>query len=259
IKVDNKMQRVSIEAAPIRTDTDEEYFMVLFTPAISLPEEEQFGDVKDRRVKQLEAELTALREDMRSIIEAQEAANEELQSANEEIVSSNEELQSINEELETSKEEIESSNEELITINQELQMRNEQLAEVQEYSETMLNIIREGILTLDRELRVKTANQAFFKTFKMNESEIEGRYIYELANGQWNIPQLRELLHDILPINTQVSGYEIAHNFPNVGEKVLLINARKIFQRIHGQEVTLLAIEDITEFRQAQRQIKGKG
>ncbi|WP_066408253.1 CheR family methyltransferase [Flavisolibacter tropicus] len=253
IYIEDKIQRINIEATPIKTEGEDAYFMVLFTPALSLPDDEELGDVKDKRVKQLEAELTALREDMRSIIESQEAANEELQSANEEIVSSNEELQSINEELETSKEEIESSNEELITINQELQMRNEQLAEVQEYSEAMFNIIRESVLTLDKELRVKTANRAFYKTFKINEEDAEGRYIFELGNGKWNIPKLRKLLHDIIPTNTQFFGYEIVHEFPNIGEKVLIINAHKVAQRIHGQELILLAIEDITEFRQAQR------
>ena len=258
ISFEGKNQRVNIEATPIKADGEDEYFMVLFTSSISLPEDEALGEVKDKRVKQLEAELTALREDMRSIIEAQEAANEELQSANEEIVSSNEELQSINEELETSKEEIESSNEELITINQELQMRNEQLAEVQEYSEAMFNIIRESVLTLDKELRVKTANHAFYKTFKINEADAEGRYIYELGNGQWNIPKLRALLHDIIPSNTQFFGYEIVHEFPNVGEKILIINARKVIQRIHSQELILLAIEDITEFRQVQKPVNVK-
>lgn len=162
--------------------------------------------VKDKRVKQLEAELAALREDMRSIIESQEAAVEELQSANEEIVSSNEELQSINEELETSKEEVESSNEELITINQELQLRNEQLTETQDYAEAVFSTIREALLILDRNLRVKTANFIFYKTFNLREEHTEGRLLYELNHKQWDIPKLRELLEDVLPDNAYIHG-----------------------------------------------------
>lgn len=189
---------------------------------------------------------------MRSIVEAQEAANEELQSANEEIVSSNEELQSINEELETSKEEIESSNEELITINQELQVRNEQLAEVQEYSEAVFTTIRECLLILDKDLCVKAANNAFYKTFRTREEAVEGKLVYELDNKQWDIPELHELLESIVPRNTYCEGFEITRTFTGIGEKVMLMNARKLVQKIHHQQLILLAIEDITEHRRAQ-------
>lgn len=253
ISLDGKSHRVSIEAVPVKADPEEDYFMVVFEEMPALQAEGDLGSVKDRRVKQLEAELTALREDMRSIVEAQEAANEELQSANEEIVSSNEELQSINEELETSKEEIESSNEELITINQELQVRNEQLAEVQEYSEAVFTTIRESLLILDRDLRVKTANLAFYKTFQMKEEDVEGRFLFELGNRQWNIPRLRDLLEEIIPSNSQFHGYEIVSHFAGIGEKILLMNARRIVQKMHRQQLVLLAIEDITEHRQAQK------
>jgi two-component system CheB/CheR fusion protein len=257
---DKKAIRISIEAVPLRSEveTEDQFFAVLFEQSKQLIDDGSTDTAKDNRVKMLEAELVAMREDMRSIIESQEAANEELQSANEEIVSSNEELQSINEELETSKEEIESSNEELITINQELQMRNEQLAEVQEYSAAILNIIRESILILDKDLRVKSANTAFYHTFKVKEGEIDGRYIYELGNGQWNIPKLKELLHEIIPTNTQFFGFEVIHHFPGIGEKVMVLNARKLAQRVHGHQVILLAIEDITEHRQAQKIISDR-
>ncbi|MEI6945967.1 CheR family methyltransferase [Paraflavisolibacter sp. H34] len=252
IQLGAKHTQIAIEAIPLRGESPEEYFLVVFEELPPPAEEKELGSSRDRRAKQLEAELTALREDMRSILEAQEAANEELQSANEEIVSSNEELQSINEELETSKEEIESSNEELITINQELQVRNEQLAEALEYSEAVFTTIRESLLILDKDLQVKTANQAFYRTFLMREEETEGRLLYELGNGQWNIPKLKELLERIIPQNSIFHGYEITHNFTGLGEKVMLLNARRIIQKTRGEELTLLAIEDITEHRRAQ-------
>ncbi|MDB5251592.1 MAG: signal transduction histidine kinase with CheB and CheR, partial [Flaviaesturariibacter sp.] len=198
------------------------------------------------------------RDDMRSIVEAQEAANEELQSANEEIVSSNEELQSINEELETSKEEIESSNEELITINQELQVRNEQLAEAQEYTDAVFMTLRESLLILDSELRVKSANATFYKTYRLREEEVIGQQLFDLHNRAWNIPRLRELLEQIIPNNGHCYGFEISHSFPGIGDKVLLLNARKVQQKPRGSHQVLVAIEDVTEFKLAQQIISDR-
>lgn len=249
---DGKTNHIDIEVLPIKTDLDEPYYLVAFEPATAPPETELTA-IKDKRVKQLESELAALREDMRSIIESQEAAVEELQSANEEIVSSNEELQSINEELETSKEEVESSNEELITINQELQLRNEQLTESQDYAEAVFSTIREALVILDKSLRVKTANFVFYKTFNLREEHTEGRLLYDLNHKQWDIPKLRELLEDVLPDNTYIHGYEIVHNFSGVGEKSLVINARRITQKIRGEQLILLAIEDVIEHKRAQQ------
>lgn len=252
IHVNGKVQKIAIEATPLKNDSAEEYYLVVFEEMATPPEEAQSGS-KDKRVKQLEAELASLREDMRSIIESQEAANEELQSANEEIVSSNEELQSMNEELETSKEEIESSNEELITINQELQVRNEQLAESVEYSEAVFTTLRESLLVLDKDLHIKSANDTFYKTFRLTEETTEGMVVYDLADKSWDIPKLHELLDKMLRQNNTVFGFEISHHFPVVGEKILLLNARLINRKAHAQELVLLALEDITEHRQGQK------
>jgi two-component system, chemotaxis family, CheB/CheR fusion protein len=257
INVDAKPHRLAIEVVPLKGDSFEDYFLVVFEPMVEVSNN-QDASVKDQRVIQLEAELSALREDMRSIIESQEAANEELQSANEEIVSSNEELQSINEELETSKEEIESSNEELITINQELQIRNEQLAEAVEYSDAVFATIRESLLILDKNLRVKTANQAFYKTFHLKEEETEGRLVYDLKNLEWNIPELRHLLEEVEYMKTQIRSFQITNTFSGIGEKVMLFNACKVVQKTHGQELILLAIEDITEHSQAERMLAAR-
>lgn len=244
---------ISVEAIPVKMDGEEEHYLVVFEE-MPLPQDEGgLKDVKDQQVAELEAELVTLREDMRSIVEGQEAANEELQSANEEIVSSNEELQSMNEELETSKEEIESSNEELITINQELQIRNSQLAEAQEYNEAVFMILREAVLILDKDLRVRSANATFYKTYNLREEHTVGQQIFDLSNRTWNIPKLRELLEDVIPANGLCYGFEITHVFPGIGEKTLLINARKVQQKSYGNHQVLLAIEDVTEFKLAQK------
>ena len=253
IRIKDKTHYVAIEAVPLPVDTEERLFLVLFeeiTPTI--PIETSSTQSRNRRIKQLEEELANLREDMRSIIEEQEASNEELQSANEEIVSSNEELQSINEELETSKEEIESTNEELLTINQELQVRNDQLSEAYGYSEAIFSTIREATIVLDKDLRLKSANKAFYKTFRLREDDVEGALIYELSNRQWDIAQLRHLLEDVVYRNAVIQNFEVTHTFPEIGEKVLRFNACKVVQQ-QRQEAVLLAIEDITESRRAQR------
>ena len=248
--INKKLHLISIEVVPLRSETEDRLFMVIFeqTP---LPQtsDAKSSNSKDKLTSQLEEELKAVKEDMRSIIEEQEASNEELQSANEEIVSSNEELQSINEELETSKEELESSNEELMTINAELQMRNEQLAEAYEYAEAVFGTIREAILVLDKDLRLKSANKSFYKIFGMKESDIEGLLIYELGNRQWDIPELRDLLEVTIPRHNQYQGLEITHTFPKIGEKIMIINACRVIQKIHRQQIILIAIEDITELR----------
>jgi two-component system, chemotaxis family, CheB/CheR fusion protein len=249
----DKAKSITIEVVPLMTDGVHRYFLVVFNEDNIDAADTMIDASKDKRVKQLEAELATIREDLRAYVEAQEAANEELQSVNEEIVSSNEELQSINEELETSKEELESSNEELATINQELNMRNEQLAEVQEYSEAMFATVRESLLILDKNLRIKTANTCFYKTFNVTEEETTGKLLYDIGNRQWDIPRLRELLEEIIPRNAHISDFEVTHRFDHIGQKVMLLNARRLVRKLHSEHLILLAIEDITAFVQAQQ------
>ena len=250
VKIKDKTYQVAIEVVPLETKSEGRLYLVLFEELEATPSlEMDLTEKRNSRIKQLEDELATLREDMRSIVEEQEASNEELQSANEEIISSNEELQSINEELETSKEEIESTNEELLTINQELQVRNDQLSEANEFSEVIFATIREATIVLDEDLRVKSANKTFYKLFGVEEGQTEGRLIYELGNRQWDIPKLRSLLTDVVRHNIQVDSFEMTHTFLGIGERILLINARRI---VRQQDAILLAIEDITEHRRAQ-------
>jgi two-component system, chemotaxis family, CheB/CheR fusion protein len=245
----------SIEVVPLKSEGDEKLFLVIMeeVPLPALAKGKTLLS-KDKIVLQLQRELEATKEDMRSILEEQEASVEELQSANEEIVSSNEELQSINEELETSKEEVESTNEELMTINNELQVKNEQLSESYEYAEAIFDTIREAVLILDKDFRIKSANKAFYEIFHVSEEETEGLLIYELGNRQWDILRLRQLLEEVIPHNAQFTGFEVSREFERIGEKIMRLSGRRIIQKTHRQLI-LLAIEDITEQRQAQRLI----
>jgi two-component system, chemotaxis family, CheB/CheR fusion protein len=255
LKGDDTGMTVTLEVVPLKEQSEEKLFLIVFQKALQQSSEEmrKSSFSKDQTVKKLQKELEATKDDMRSILEEQEASNEELQSANEEIVSSNEELQSINEELETSKEEVESSNEELMTINNELQVRNEQLAEAHEYSEAVSETIREAVLILDKDFRVRSANKAFYRIFKTKKEETEGMLIYELGNRQWDILELRQLLEELIAKRTPIVGFEVQHNFPSIGQKTMLLHGKTITQKILQKQLIILAIEDITEHRLAQQ------
>lgn len=120
------------------------------------------------------------------------------------------------------------------------------------YIKTVVDVVREPVLILDKELRVMAANESFYRMFQVELKDTEGRVVYELGNGQWNIPSLRKLLEDILPKNTFFKGFEVAHEFPFIGRKVMILNARQIHPKEEKATGTfppiiLLAIEDVTE------------
>jgi chemotaxis protein methyltransferase CheR len=122
------------------------------------------------------------------------------------------------------------------------------------YIKTVVDVVREPVLVLDRDFKVLVANEPFYRTFHVEHSDTEGKVIYELGNGQWNIPALKKLLEDILPQNTFFKGFEVTHNFPFIGQKVMVLNARQIhFSKEEGGNletfppIVLLAIEDITD------------
>jgi two-component system CheB/CheR fusion protein len=113
------------------------------------------------------------------------------------------------------------------------------------YTESIVDTIKIPLVLLDANLQLKTANYAFYKTFKIPIEDARDRPIYEIGNGLLNIPQLRELLWKINSMNTQFNDIEIDQEFPNIGRKVMLLNASRL--KIAGTDMTLLAIEDITE------------
>jgi signal transduction histidine kinase len=108
---------------------------------------------------------------------------------------------------------------------------------------------------LDTSLRVRSANRAFYKTFQVSSEETEDHLIYELGNGQWDIPVLRTLLEDIIPTSSVFNDFELEHTFPNIGRRVMLLNARKLEAGPHG-ELLVLAMEDVTERRRAEADLK---
>ncbi|MFA4827638.1 MAG: sigma 54-interacting transcriptional regulator [Thermodesulfovibrionales bacterium] len=117
----------------------------------------------------------------------------------------------------------------------------------EDYFKNIFNTVREAILILDENMRVLSANRSFFTIFKVDSANTIGSLLYDLGNGQWNIPYLRVLLEDILPKNDTVDDYEIEHNFESIGHKTMLLNACKIREKKNDLPIILLAIEDITE------------
>jgi PAS domain S-box-containing protein len=115
------------------------------------------------------------------------------------------------------------------------------------YAESIVDTLREPILVLDAKLCIRTASRAFFETFGVSKEETEGQFIYDLGNGQWNIPALRKLLEEVLPLETRIKDFEVEHEFPSLGLRVMQLNARKLYREGNHTELILLAIEDITE------------
>ncbi|HEU4456703.1 MAG TPA: response regulator [Longimicrobium sp.] len=124
---------------------------------------------------------------------------------------------------------------------------------IETYAQDIVDTVREPLLILDPDLRVQSANRAFYQTFRVSCEETENRLIYELGNGQWDIPALRTLLDDIIPASSAFSDFELEHDFPAIGRRVMLLNARRLQAGHHG-ELLVLALEDVTERRRAEEE-----
>lgn len=124
------------------------------------------------------------------------------------------------------------------------------------YAEAIVETVREPLVILDGNLRIKTANKSFFDTFKVTKKDTYNKLLFNLGNGQWNIPKLKKLLKDILPKNTVFNNFEVQHNFEDIGKRTMILNARRIVLEGHKTELILLAIEDITSRREAEKRLR---
>ena len=274
---------VTLQVVPVQATSEEPCYLILLEagsrpsglhgqqrPEQAVPESE-----KDRRLAQLQREMTSTREYLQSMLEKHEAVKEELKSAHEEVLSANEEFQSTNEELETAKEELQSANEELTTTNDELRDRNRELsvlnASVQKsretseraraYADAIVASVREPLLVLDSDLTVLRANVAFYASFQSRQEEIEGHSLVQvgLALGRLNIVDLLGQLHGVLTRNAVIDDYEIEYAEPGKLPQALSVSARKIPGDGTRAELILLALEDITERRHAEDAVRYAG
>ena len=130
------------------------------------------------------------------------------------------------------------------------------------YIKTVVDVVREPILILDKDLHVMAANESFYRTFQVEPKDTESKNVYELGNGQWNIPALRKLLEDILPKNTFFKGFEVSHEFPFIGQKIMILNAREIHFKEDSATglfppIILLAMEDVTDMMMVAETLAG--
>jgi len=138
-------------------------------------------------------------------------------------------------------------------------MTSEPLVEdIQNYALNIVDTLREPLLILDTFLRVRSANRAFYQTFHVSSEETENRLIYELGNGQWDIPDLRTLLEDVVHKSSVFNDFELDHTFPVIGRRVMLLNARKLRAGHHG-ELLVLAMEDVTARKRAEEAMREAG
>mgnify|MGYP003575794748 CR=1 FL=1 len=118
-----------------------------------------------------------------------------------------------------------------------------------EFTDSILETVRESLLVLDVNLNVLSVNPHFLRTFKVSRIDTEQHSLYDLGNGQWDIEKLRFLLEQVLPTNNPVLDFEVQHDFPHIGKKIMLLNAYRIELEGAYKNRILLAIEDITERR----------
>ena len=137
----------------------------------------------------------------------------------------------------------------------ELEVIKKTADEAREYAESIINTVREPLIVLDQDLRVVTASRSFYDSFRVTTQETIGNLIYDLGNRQWDIPKLKTLLEEILLKDNKFDDYEVEHDFSNIGQKIMLLNARRITQTTIGSQMILLAIEDITEKMRLQREL----
>ncbi len=137
-------------------------------------------------------------------------------------------------------------------------MREALVEDIQDYALNIVDTVREPLLIMDTTLRVRSANRAFYQTFHVSPEETVNRLIYELGNGQWDIPALRTLLEDIVPKSSVFNDFELEHTFPVIGRRVMLLNARKLQAGRHG-ELLVLAMEDVTARKRAEEELLKAG
>lgn len=110
------------------------------------------------------------------------------------------------------------------------------------YMKTLVDVARESFLILNSDLKVISANPIFYKTFEVKQGDTENKLLFDLGNGQWDIPELKKLLQKVLPEKKDVKNFEVKHTFQSIGEKTMLLNA----SQIDSVQLIIIALEDIS-------------
>ena len=123
------------------------------------------------------------------------------------------------------------------------------LEAARDFAQGVLETVQQPLIVLDAHMKVLQASRAFYEMFGVNDKDTEQSVFFQLGNGQWNIPQLRELLNKILRDNSRIENFEVTHDFPEIGRRSMLVNARRIFHLGIGTDTVLLAIDDVSQAR----------
>ena len=126
-------------------------------------------------------------------------------------------------------------------------MKDLEIQDALEYTTSIINTVFDPLIILYEDLRVALANRSFYRAFKVKPKETEGQHIYDLGNRQWDIPKLRELLEDILPKTTSFDNFKVEHDFRDIGKRIMLLNACRIYLESNRTKLIVLTIKDITE------------
>jgi PAS domain S-box-containing protein len=138
----------------------------------------------------------------------------------------------------------------------ERRLADRRVAEARAYAESIVETVREPIMILDNQLRVVTANRSFYRKFELVPSETQGQFVYELGRGEWDLPRLRDLLENILVHDSGFDDFEVERSFAHLGQRTMLLNARRIDREVDRDEMILLAIEDVTGRRRIERALR---
>ena len=280
-------REIDIEVIPMNTHTESRSYLVIFEETAdtkssaladagaevddrgglrpSMMHDSENSDVilLRRQLAESIQHIQSLVHQNRSLVEQNSAQSDQLRVAQDESQSINEEFRSTNEELQSAKEEVESSNEELITINDELRAANEDIGKAAsalrssgDLTAAIVETMRYPLLVLDTRLMVVSANQAFLDAFHVVRDETLGQLVYELGNGQWNIPELRRLLEDLLPTNAAFDDFTVSHDFKDLGLRTMLLNARRLHDHDVAMRRIVLVIADITDQTRNTRELK---
>ena len=126
-------------------------------------------------------------------------------------------------------------------------MKELEIQDALEYTGSIINTMHDPLIILSEDLMVVLANRSFYQTFKVKPEETEGKFIYDLGNHQWDIPKLRHLLEEIIPKTTSFDDFELEHDFLNIGKRIMLLNACRIYMQANRTKLIIITIKDITE------------
>ena len=242
-----KATTVNVEVTPLGAAPARALLVLFESPPDTTGIEPDAGsDPRDDEIKGLKQDLEDARQRLLSIMEEHHFSEEDTQNKAYESLSVNEELQSLNEELETAKEELQSTNEELSTVNHELLSNITALTEARDFARLVVETAEAPLMVLDAHLRIKTANSSFYRSFAVSSHEVDGRPLYGVLYGWFDIWPLRKMLEQILTEHGAAQRIEVEQDFPGTGRRVLVISARQI----GTLPQILVGIEDVTKLKE---------